>query len=33
MGAVALNAIHKELNSKEMNKPRLIVVGADEMPG
>lgn len=32
LGAAALNAIHDALNSPEMNKPRLVVVGADEMP-
>lgn len=31
LGAAALTAIHQLLNSPEMNKPRLVIVGADEL--
>lgn len=32
IGAAALNAIQGLLDSPEMNRPRLIVVGADGLP-
>jgi hypothetical protein len=32
LGAAALNAIHSMLASDKMNRPRLVIVGADELP-